>query len=376
MSDVIQSILSSTPPIPSSLRTHLHDAHCHPTETSQTLTEIDPMSSGSLCAMASRLSDQSLVSSFHEDNPEIVIPFFGYHPWFAHLIAIDGDDHYGSILKPRPTDTFRPHLPEPVAWSDALQELRRRLESNPRAQVGEIGLDKAFRLPNHINGERDTSSPDGLSPYKTKVDHQLRIFIDQCKLAGEFGRAVSVHSVQCHGLVFTTLQSLWKGHEINKKKLSQKSDGPGAVKQFPPRVCIHSASLPIETLKEYLNPSVPAKVFLSFSTAINARYGQKLLDLISAVPDDRILIESDWHSEGSTRRSQLEDITRVVLYTKKWSAEEGVLRLEQNFNHFVYGDECDHPEKKLSPMDRDIYYHSSDWESDEDGKPSGEEHLH
>ena len=279
--------------------------------------------------MSTRPTDQSLVSKFSTDNPDVVVPFFGYHPWFAYLFRIN-DNHYESILKPSPPEDFISHLPEPLSWEEHLAELRDRLRSNEKAQVGEIGLDKSFRLPIHNNGERDVSSRKELSPYRTSLEHQLRIFTDQCKLAGEFGRAISVHGVQCHGLVFTTLQSLWKGHEKNKKSTNG---------MFPPRICIHSASLPIDTLKQYIHPSVPSKVYFSFSTAINARYGQKLIDLITAVPDDRILIESDWHSEGIIRRNQLHDIARIVIHTKKWSMEEGIEILERNFRQFVYGND-------------------------------------
>jgi Tat protein secretion system quality control protein TatD with DNase activity len=341
-SEVIQNILSTTPPIPSVLRTHLHDAHCHPTDHPETLSQIDSTSGGSLCAMSTRPNDQSLVATFSQDNPNTVIPFFGYHPWFAHLFAIEENGHYETILKPSPPGEFLCHLPKPLLWEEYLQQLRNRLESNTTAQVGEIGLDKSFRLPTHTNGERDISTRKELSPYKTSQDHQLRIFIDQCKLAGEFGRAVSVHGVQCHGLVFSTLQSLWKGYEkkSSKKHKVNGTDGNDSIgRPFPPRICIHSSSLPVDTLKQYLQRSVPSTIYFSFSTVINARYGQKLLDLIVAVPDDRILIESDWHSEGSIRRNQLQDIARVVISTKKWSVEEGIEKLERNFRQFVYGNE-------------------------------------
>jgi Tat protein secretion system quality control protein TatD with DNase activity len=343
-SGVIQDLLSTIPEIPLALREHLHDAHCHPTDSPESLSQIDAEASGSLCAMSTRPNDQSLVHKFSTDNPDTVVPFFGYHPWFAHLFSVSGsDEHYQSILNPCPSQEFVSHLPEPLKWDECLEKLRKHLESNPKAQVGELGLDKSFRLPAHVNGERDTSTQKVLSPYRTTQEHQLRIFIDQCKLAGEFGRAVSVHGVQCHGTLFTTLQSLWKDHRrqgMKSTKLKENDSPEGTKSQtFPHRICIHSASLPIDTLKQYLQPSVPSKIFFSFSTAINARYGQKLLDLISAVPDDRILIESDWHSEGSTRRRQLYDIARIIIHTKHWHIDRGIETLERNFHQFVYGND-------------------------------------
>ena len=354
-SEEIENLLSAIPSIPDELRKRLHDAHCHPTDHSETLTLIDQEASGSLSAMATRPNDQNIVEGFAADNPDSVVPFYGIHPWFAHLYAIDeNQEHYKRILKPAPPDDFASHLPKPLSWEDYLKELRDRLAANPKAQVGEIGVDKSFRLPLYTNGERGVSSRKELSPYKTTQEHQLRLFTDQCKVAGEFNRAISVHGVQCHGLVFTTLQSLWKGHETKSKghqKRQKKSfnghpdddeDEENPPKStslpYPPRICIHSASLPTDTVKQYLHQSVPSKVYFSFSTVINARYGQKLLDLILAIPDDRILIESDWHSEGPIRRSQLHDIARIVIHQKKWSIEAGIEKLEKNFFNFIYGD--------------------------------------
>src|SRR5277367_6526268 len=334
-SDIIQDLLSSLPPLPSALLTHLHDAHCHPTDHPHTLSNIDTTTTGSLCAMSTRPDDQSLVDSFSKHNLDTVIPFFGYHPWFAHLFSVDDQTHYETIFKPTPSEDFVSHLPKPISWDAALKDLRARLEANSNAQVGEIGLDKSFRLPTHANGERDMASRKDLSPYRTTPDHQLRIFIDQCELAAELRRSISVHGVQCHGLLFTTLQSLWKPHERTKSSKSPAATTAPAA--YPPRICIHSASLPIDTLKQYLHPSVPAKVYFSFSTAINARYGEKLIALIAAVPANKILIESDWHSEGTIRRSQLVDIARLVIHVKQWTAEQGVKQLEQNFRDFVYG---------------------------------------
>ena len=336
--DVIKELLFTLPAIPRHLQRRLNDAHCHPTDHPDSLSEIDPTASGPLCAMSTRPNDQSLVDEFAKDNPGTVVPFFGYHPWFAYLFSIDDEaHHYQTILKPVPSEDFISHLPQPTSWDHTLSKLRKRLQDNPTAQVGEIGLDKSFRLPTHTNGERNIDARRDLSPYRTSQEHQLRIFTDQCKLAGEFGRIISVHGVQAHGLVFTALQSLWKGHDKKSLDSTITKGGQEDVVKFPRRVCIHSASLSPEAVKQYLHPSIPSKIYFSFSTAINARYGQKLLDLISIVPDDRILVESDWHSEGAIRRHQLHDIARIVIATKKWPMEDGIEILARNFYQFVYG---------------------------------------
>jgi Tat protein secretion system quality control protein TatD with DNase activity len=316
-SDIITDLLSILPQIPDSLHARLNDAHCHPTDHPHTLSRLDRTASGTLASMSTRPDDQSLVMSFADENPDVVVPFLGYHPWYSHLFFTStGKDHYPTILKPSPPEDFTKHLPKPISWEKSLSDLRTRLEQNPDAQVGEIGIDKSFRLPTHVDGQRQ-----GLSQYKTSAEHQTRIFTDQVLLAIEFSRAVSVHSVQCHGLIFQTLQTQW-------------SKNPSSN----PRICIHSASIPPETLKQYISSKVPWRVYFSFSMAINSRYGGKLLELIGCVPEDRILIESDWHSEGRVRRKQLVDIARVVLHVKGWDTEHGIDILERNFQTFIKGE--------------------------------------
>lgn len=280
-SEVIQSLLSTLPPIPQSLKTHIHDAHCHPTDHPHTLTQTDPNSSGSLCAMSTRPNDQSLVHKFSADNPEHVIPFYGYHPWYAHLFHVPTEEytstsegHYESILAPLPPKEFISNLSNPLNWDTYLQDLRKRLQENPNAGVGEIGIDKSFRLRSYK--DRDGDMGKELSIYRTSQAHQLRIFMDQCNVAAEFGRVISIHGVKCHGLLFNTLQSLFppsskaKRNDGKHKNDARHPDDENDINDsndtekkkafpFPPRICIHSASLPPNILTQYLNPSFPLK---------------------------------------------------------------------------------------------------------------------
>ena len=295
--------------------------------------------------------------------------------------------HYTQILSPAPSDEFLAGLPVPQPWSQALDYLRASLAQNPRAQVGEIGVDKSFRLPIHsglAGGERENCAAwRELSGFRTGMEHQRRVFMDQLRVAVEMERGVSVHSVQCHGVVYDCLRQLGeeshckvskKEHKRRnargKKTLDEGSDGVGNAEiegekgdntnnhdadntaaaatennndnpLNPPRICIHSASLSPSTLSQYLSLSLPLHVYFSFSLVINARYGAKLLDLIRAVPDDRILIESDFHSEGEQRRMLLDGIARVVLGVKGWEVEQGVGILERNWERFVYGERAE-----------------------------------
>jgi Tat protein secretion system quality control protein TatD with DNase activity len=186
------------------------------------------------------------------------------------------------------------------------------------------------------------------------------------------GRAVSVHGVQAHGVLYDTIASCWKGHEKkiisrrekkriapgaeessddefsssdnddedNSKEKRVKRKTPALGKPFPPRICLHSYSGSADMLKQWLHPSVPSTVFVSFSTAVNLGTdgGRAKLDaVVRAVPDDRILVESDLHMAGEEAEAMLEDMYRLVCEIKGWELGQGVRTIGRNFEEFVYG---------------------------------------
>lgn len=280
--------------------------------------------------------------------------------------------HYQSVLTPKSEDVdFLLALPVPRPFSQFLGETRAYLSSFPMALIGEVGLDKSFRIPEdwlpEQKQERDAGlTPGGregrrLSPYRVSMDHQRKVLLAQLALAGEMGRAVSVHGVQAHGIVFDTLSETWRGHErqalrkrdkkrdahlrdthdarqINENKGKDLSNHPGP-KPYPPRICLHSYSGPPETVKRYLNPAIPADIFFSFSSVINLSTSAagKTEEAIKAVPGDRVLVESDLHTAGDRMDAYLEEIIRKVCELKGWSLEAGVLQLGRNWKEFVFG---------------------------------------
>lgn len=201
------------------------------------------------------------------------------------------------------------------------------------------------------------------------MQHQQVVLQAQLRLAGETGRAVSVHGVQAHGVLYDTVAACWKGHE--RKILSRREKkriAPGAEessssdddddneiengrepmkkkktargKPFPPRICLHSYSGSADTLKQWFHPAVPSQIFVSFSTAVNLGTDGgrvKLESVVRAVPDDRILVESDLHMAGEEAEEMLEDMYRLVCEIKGWDLERGVRTIGNNFQEFIYG---------------------------------------
>lgn len=381
----------------------LFDAHCHPTDTASSITSIPLMKAKALTIMASRAQDQHLVAKFADahglTSPMVsnlfkgdtfpgvqcqIIPSFGWHPWFSHQIYDDSVahsperaesthklDHYRAVMIPSPSDSdFLRHLPDPRPLSELITQTRLYLERYPFALVGEIGIDRAFRVPENsseVNRDETGSAltPGGregkrLTPYRVHIDHQRKILTAQLRLAGEMSRPVSVHGVAAHGALFDILQETWRGHEkmviskrVRKRRASAahshlEEDENGSKdevldarvsKPFPPRICLHSYSGPPDPLKQYLHPSVPATIFFSFSELVNfsSSISSKAVDVIKEIPDDRLLAESDLHCAGERMDDLLERVVRKICQIKKWSLEKGIQQLASNWVHFVFG---------------------------------------
>jgi Tat protein secretion system quality control protein TatD with DNase activity len=399
----------------------VYDAHCHPTDTMSSIETIQNMKARVLTVMATRSEDQDLVlsaankHSIRSSDPsqwtkeECIVPCFGWHPWFSYQMYISPNSdsganennelqdqgpltgqakmsHYQSVLQPFRSDPSEEDLqiyaslPDPTSFSAFLDLTRKHLQQHPFALIGEIGLDRSFRIPESWTGNPDLWSkrnnnltPGGregrrLTPFRCSPSHQKKIFKLQLDLAAEMGRAVSVHGVQAHGLVLEVLSETWKGCEKQvlskreRKKRGQdhpaaeaalsadetRNEGTGeensGPKSYPPRICLHSYSGSPSNFAQYLRPEIPAKIFASFSTAINLSDAmdeedtpQAFQDIIKTVPDDMLLVESDLHTAGEEMDRRLEDIIRRICGIKGWGLEEGVTKLGRNWEAFALG---------------------------------------
>ncbi|CAK7567028.1 MAG: Cut9-interacting protein scn1 [Sporothrix epigloea] len=382
------------------------DAHCHPTDTPASLAAIPGMGAARLTVMSTRAQDQDLVATLAASEPVSVVPAFGWHPWFAHLLYDDkgqgGNElvsleakrqHLVNVLAPMPSSLVQPATSrdqELVAALDALAaslpsirplsvflaETRQRLLDHPDALVGEIGIDKAFRVPQPENEGKDKDgtgavkssglTPGGregrrLSPFRVQPAQQIAVLTAQLTLAAELQRPVSVHGVQAHGLLYSTLAATWKNQERKLPSRRQRrqemgdvacvndelstdeqqedpADQPQQEKTYPPSICLHSFSGPVDMLQQYLHPAIPATIYFSFSTAVNCSTTggcQRLAEVVAACPDDRLLVESDLHVAGAAMDAALEDMYRRVCAIKKWTLAEGVERIAQNYNAFI-----------------------------------------
>jgi TatD DNase family protein len=208
-------------------------------------------------------------------HPRSVSAAYGVHPWFAHQVSTDSG-----------------------SW---LATLRRFLEDDPTAIVGEIGLDKGWVPP-------DTGRHDWRS--------QLEVFEQQLALTVEMNRAVSLHSVGCHGFMFETL--------LNSPSL-------------PPKMYLHSYTGSAAMVRSLARmKQFGPRFYFGFSNVVNGGR-RKTCDAISAVPADRILLESDPEvlKCGETYRQQdLDKMLQTIAAARQWGLQETRDRTFENAERF------------------------------------------
>lgn len=297
-----------------------------------------------VCAISSHLHDQALVKQLYEEHPNKIIPAFGLHPWWSHHISFQpGDEppskqeHYARLFpslydpaKDSESDAMQTLLesfPEPTLMSTFLRErLRPLLLEHPNAMLGEVGLDRSFRIPySQTDAKSDRSDHKQAKKFtnlKVPMEHQLQLLNMQLDLAFELNRNVSFHDVQAHGAVMDLLASLAKNSERWKRSTSN--------------ICLHSFGGSVDVIQRVSKHIDRQRIYFSFSTTINARL-ERLEELIRAVPDDRLLIESDYN-DIRMNETRIWEILRVVCEAKSWSAEQAVSILQENWKTFSTSD--------------------------------------
>ncbi|PFH52242.1 hypothetical protein AMATHDRAFT_74306 [Amanita thiersii Skay4041] len=332
---------------------HVTDVHCHPTDAPVISVEAMQSLQITICAMATRPSDQTRVRDLAIRYPSKVIPSFGYHPWFSHYISlldssVSKESHYRSLFLSNQSENqvlfnhLLQHLPDPIPLEQIISELRNNLIAFPNAMLGEVGLDRVFRIPVDY-----FASPRKLTPFTIPLKHQLAVIEAQLRLAVEMGRNVSFHSVKSQQATITLLADM-------RKKYGERWDAIN--------VDIHSCTMSSETWRaiEKAHPNV----FMSVSTVINGR-NRNLQSLIAACSPNRIMVESDYNNVEMTTPNTWE-ILLLVANVKGWHIEQewlqqlplnewgAVRRLEANWIKFGRGVHVAKRQTETPPTNRDI----------------------
>ncbi|KAJ1460337.1 TatD family [Pelagophyceae sp. CCMP2097] len=202
---------------------------------------------------------------------------FGVHPWQAHLARLAQN-----------------------GFQDRLEAM---LLAHPEAIVGEIGLCKCAR---NVRGDKAARA--------TGAEAQAKVFEVQLDVALKLGRPASVHCVRAHKELRAALAAALG-------RVGGAEAGPRAS------VALHSFSGSAADVRALLeDPAITTAcdVYFGFSHTVNVLMAGKrdfaaLLDAVRAVPEDRLLVESDV-SEASTAHAATLRAVLLVAHARKWPA--------------------------------------------------------
>ena len=162
-----------------------------------------------------------------------VIPSYGIHPWDCGNRAEN--------------------------WQGLLES---RLASEPRAQIGEIGLDRWML---------DRAKPDDprlAGMRRAPLEEQLEVFIWQLEFAAAQDRAASIHCIDAWGAMFDALRSA-------------RVPAQGFL--------LHAYSGPSEMIKSF----VDLGAYFSFNGSYLDPKRTNQRETFQSVPADRLLVETD-----------------------------------------------------------------------------------
>jgi TatD DNase family protein len=219
----------------------LHDAHNHFQDSALTphrarIAEAWSSTAGQGGAMVvngTHPDDWATVAALARDHA-FVRPAYGLHPWDAGA--------------PRPSD-----------W---LARLETRLDEDPRATVGEIGLDR------WILEIADKDDPRLADTVRAPIEEQVAVFRAQLTLAAERDCAASIHCLHAFADLLPLLRN-----------------GPRPRRGF----LLHAYSGPADLLPEL----VRLGAYFSFNGAFLDPRKTRAQDVYRSIPRERLLCETD-----------------------------------------------------------------------------------
>lgn len=153
------------------------------------------------------------------------------------------------------------------------EELRTLLIANPKAGVGEIGLDRLKC--------RD------ISPLMREV------FEAQLALAFELGRPVVLHGAKCWGQVVRTCEKALEERHLRRPAAGSRLSGD-AASELPLRFLFHGFSRSDGLIPDI----VKLGGFISVGPAVLNDHAVNYRELVKKIPLDRLLVETD-RTEGT-----------------------------------------------------------------------------
>ena len=202
--------------------------------------------------------------------------FFGVHPWEA--------------LEEFKAESLKLKVDE---------ELRALLIANPKAGVGEIGLDRLKC--------RD------IPPLMREV------FEAQLALAFELRRPVVLHGAKCWGQVVRTCEKALEERHLRRPAAGSRLSGD-AASELPLRFLFHGFSRSDGLIPDI----VRLGGFISVGPAVLNDHAVNYRELVKKIPPDRLLVETDQTGEpcASTSRPLIYDVLAKTAELRGTSAAE------------------------------------------------------
>jgi TatD DNase family protein len=183
-------------------------------------------------------ADWPAVAELARSHPAMVVPSFGYHPWYL-------DER----------------TPE---WE---RELARRLDTTPHAVIGEIGLDR-WMLDQPDRWRALLAAAGQAKHEPPSLAEQESVFLPQLRLAAERNLPASIHCLHAFG----RLRELLESH-------------PRPARGW----LLHSYGGPAELVPVFARLGA----YFSFPGYFLHERKARQRDVFRAVPPDRLLVETD-----------------------------------------------------------------------------------
>ena len=262
-------------------------------------------------------------------NVLLILIQSGIHPWFLHEYLLETNSTKSS-------NGYISANKDYVCEEEWYKELKKRLQSQPDAIVGEIGLDGArwVEVDDDENDDTETTQAAMLDSQETNnnkyikdkskesiwnrkrvlacpMDLQRKAFENQLYLATELQRPVSIHVVRAWGELFDSFDTVRERmkqkyivedaqylHDETVEQLSKREKPPKRL-LLPPKIYFHAFSGKEGVLPSLLSACAKGNidpvddVYFGFPPAIPNFYAPKTPSIMRKIGINQSLIETD-----------------------------------------------------------------------------------
>lgn len=214
---------------------------------------------------------------------------YGVHPWYSYQYTIhpttDPIKHYTKVIKRNKSTTddefisFIHNLPPPIL----LPPPSFSLNTLPQF-IGEVGLDKTFRIIIHDH-HHDTPSP-----HTTTLQHQREILEYWLSYASNNSLSVQLHAVKYHQhLLNSCIDTILSNQNCN--------------------ILLHAYQGSSQSLSQWINVFSPNRIYLSFNQTLNIKYLHSYCNLID---HNHVLVETDSNELTHPQYDNLKHTIKII----------------------------------------------------------------